>query len=112
MTASGQQHYRDKLLQLQAELQGLEKSLSEAGETVQLDQSRQGRLSRMDAMQGQQMALEVARRRKLQLAKIDGALKRIDAGEFGVCFGCGEAIDSRRLEADPTHTRCIACMES
>jgi DnaK suppressor protein len=77
--------------------------------TVELDQQRQGRLSRMDALQGQQMALEAERRSRVMLQRIDGALRRLEAGEFGDCFVCGEPIPDARLEADPTTTRCRAC---
>jgi len=102
---------RDKLIALQSELQELESHSDDASNTVVLDQSKVGRLSRMDAMQGQQMALEASRRRQLQLQKIEGALRRLDAGEYGYCFICHEEIDNRRLDADPTSTRCIACVD-
>ena len=102
---------RQKLLRLKSELLELGEKLRESSEPVELDQSRVGRLSRMDAMRAQQMALESARRRQHQLSKIEGALRRIDAGEFGDCFECGEEIDARRLCADPTITRCLACAE-
>ncbi|MES9991816.1 MAG: TraR/DksA C4-type zinc finger protein [Candidatus Thiodiazotropha sp.] len=103
---------RERLLQLQSELQAVDETSQAAGETVELDQSRVGRLSRMDALQAQQMAQETARRRQQQLTKIAGALQRIDAGGYGKCFVCKGAIDIRRLEADPTITRCIDCAES
>ena len=103
---------RQKLLALKAELQALEKTLGESSGTVELDQTRVGRLSRMDAMQAQQMALETARRRQHQLVKIEGALRRIESGDYGYCFICDEEIDSRRLAIDPTATRCIGCVDS
>ena len=103
--------YRVALLQLKAELLALEEASREGGETVELDQARVGRLSRMDAMQGQQMALETARRRQLQLKKIEGALQRIESGDFGECFVCGEPIDTRHLSIDPTLSRCMGCAE-
>lgn len=102
---------KQALLRLRSELQELGETLRESGETVELDQARVGRLSRMDAMQAQQMALEAARRRQNQLVAIDGALRRIEAGEYGDCFVCGEEIDIRRLSADPTLTRCMKCLE-
>lgn len=43
-------------------------------QVVELDQSRLGRLSRIDALQGQQMELETARRKQHQLQVIEGAL--------------------------------------
>jgi len=43
------------------------------------------------------------------LAAIDGALKRIDAGTFGICRTCGRPIGDKRLEALPYTTQCIDC---
>jgi DnaK suppressor protein len=76
---------------------------------VALDQASVGRLSRIDAIQGQQMALEAERRRRREIVRIDAALARIAAGEFGWCASCGEPIDAGRLDVDPTNPRCIAC---
>jgi len=90
-------------------LSEMSSSLEEAGKTVELDQTRMGRLSRMDAMQGQQMALETERRRKQKILAVDVALRRLDSGDFGLCTDCDEEINPRRLEADPTHTLCIDC---
>lgn len=111
MTADEINSIRERLLRLQAELKAVDETSQAAGETVELDQSRVGRLSRMDAMQAQQMAQETARRRQHQLVKIEGALLRIESGEYGYCFVCKEAIDTRRLNADPTLTRCVNCAE-
>ena len=111
MQASDLQAIRQKLLARQAELQALEESARGSADTVELDQSRQGRLSRMDALQGQQMALEAGRRRQLQLQAIAGALQRLETGEFGECFICGEEIGLARLNFDPTSTRCMNCVD-
>jgi len=111
MNAPELDRLKAQLLQLKADFEGLEDEAREANRPVKLDQSSVGRLSRMDAMQGQQMAKETARRRQHQLARIEGALERLDNGEFGDCFVCGTPIAVRRLEADPAATRCIGCME-
>jgi DnaK suppressor protein len=76
---------------------------------VQLDQTRIGRLSRMDAMQDQAMAIELERRREVELARIDSALERLADGEYGYCVTCGEAIEPRRLELDPAIPLCLGC---
>jgi DnaK suppressor protein len=102
---------RARLLELRSELEDLEQASHADTGPVELDQARVGRLSRMDAMQAQEMAQETARRRQRQLVEIDGALRRMDSGDFGYCFVCGEAIDIRRLEADPANTRCVGCAE-
>jgi DnaK suppressor protein len=90
----------------------MEETSREAGKPVELDQASVGRLSRIDAMQAQQMAQASERRRQQQLLKIEVALRRIETGEYGYCFVCGEEIDVRRLGVDPTNTRCIRCVEA
>ena len=76
---------------------------------VQLDQTRIGRLSRMDAVQDQAMAIEIERRREVEMARIDAALERLAEGEYGSCVTCGEAVEPQRLELDPATPLCLAC---
>ncbi|MGI9334077.1 MAG: TraR/DksA family transcriptional regulator, partial [Gammaproteobacteria bacterium] len=64
-------------------------SADEAASTVELDQTRVGRVSRIDALAQQAMSQETSRRRKLELNRIASALARIDAGEYGWCLKCG-----------------------
>lgn len=103
------EHIKAKLLARKAELEQLDESSADARKPVELDQTRTGRLSRMDALQGQAMAQATHRRREQELQRIEAALKRIDAGEFGECVHCGEAIAAKRLEFDPTTPLCIDC---
>lgn len=77
--------------------------------TVELDQTRTGRLSRMDALQGQAMAQAVSARARERLQRIAAALRRLDEGSYGDCVRCEEPIDPRRLRADPATLVCIAC---
>jgi DnaK suppressor protein len=102
--------WRQKLLDLKEELLALERETEDNSNTVELDQQRMGRLSRMDALQGQQMAQASERRRKDMITRIEGALRRIENGDYGTCFVCGEDIDTARLNIDPTATRCIDCV--
>lgn len=76
---------------------------------VELDQSQIGRLSRMDAMQIQEMALEQERRREIELQKIAAALQRIKEDEYGFCTHCGENISPKRLDFDPAVPLCVEC---
>lgn len=46
---------------------------------------------------------------RAELAQVVHALGRIDAGLYGTCEGCGEAIAPSRLRALPEATRCSAC---
>lgn len=104
-------HFRELLLQRQADLEALAETNDEASKTVDLDQTQVGRLSRMDAMQGQAMSLETKRRRKQELSRITQALNRLELGEYGECLKCGEDIAVGRLEVDPAATLCINCAQ-
>jgi DnaK suppressor protein len=44
-----------------------------------------------------------------ELAEVNHALEEIDAGRYGLCRDCGEAIAPARLQAMPFATRCVAC---
>ena len=78
---------------------------------VELDQQVQGRLSRMDAIQGQAMAQATRERRRLEIAQIEAALRRIEADEYGYCVSCGAEIGIKRLELNPAISRCIDCAD-
>lgn len=43
---------------------------------------------------------------------IEGALKTIDAGTYGICKYCKQPIDERRLVARPTSSSCIQCKKT
>lgn len=101
--------WRAKLLALQEELESVAATGDESAAVVELDQSKVGRLSRMDAMQSQAMAKASSNRRQTMLVKIRAALQRIEDDEFGFCRGCDEEINPKRLEFDPTALYCIEC---
>lgn len=100
---------RERLEQRRADLTAVADSAAEGRRPVELDQSRVGRLSRMDALQDQAMALETERRRANELRRIEAALARIDDGEYGYCLTCGETIGDKRLELDPATPTCVDC---
>jgi len=43
------------------------------------------------------------------LSEIDRALRRIDAGTYGICTSCGREIPVERLDAYPWASLCIGC---
>ncbi|MBL4837508.1 MAG: TraR/DksA C4-type zinc finger protein [Kordiimonadaceae bacterium] len=101
--------WHSRLIALKAELQALDKGTADARKTVELDQSKVGRLSRMDALQGQAMSNAVAARRQQALLRIDAAIERLKDGEFGYCIGCGDKVAAKRLQLDPAVATCTAC---
>ena len=50
-------------------------------------------------------------RETAELAIVQAALNRIDAGKYGLCVACGIEIPAARLHAAPEAARCIACQE-
>ena len=79
---------------------------------VELDQQSVGRLSRMDALQLQSMAVAREDRRRHRRDVIAATLKRMDDDDYGYCLVCGEDIPYKRLMADPAVTRCIYCQSN
>ncbi len=57
--------------------------------------------------------LNVARidRQVHALRDIEGAFRRLKAGDYGVCIDCGTDIGFARLQAYPTAKRCLVCQE-
>ncbi|MEV2274888.1 TraR/DksA C4-type zinc finger protein [Nocardiopsis sp. NPDC049922] len=45
------------------------------------------------------------------LAKSERAIERMDAGTYGVCESCGQAIGKARLQAFPRATLCVTCKQ-
>lgn len=43
------------------------------------------------------------------LKDIDGALKRMEEGTYGICKYCGEPIGEKRLQARPVASACVPC---
>ncbi|MCK5296533.1 MAG: TraR/DksA C4-type zinc finger protein [Alphaproteobacteria bacterium] len=102
--------YHRKLLETKrSELESLVSMAKDSTKTVELDQSCIGRLSRMDAMQRQSMALASEQKRKDELYRIELALKRIESGDYGYCINCDEPISKKRLEFNPAVLTCIDC---
>ncbi len=103
--ASMEQRLRD-------ELQRIAEAIADAGQSaaiVELDQSSVGRVSRIDALQQQAIAQAAGERLKLRQRKLEAALARLQAGNYGICCDCGGEVEARRLNADPATPFCGEC---
>lgn len=100
---------RARILEELHELAAASEATSGDREPIELDQQSVGRLSRMDALQGQAMATASQQRRKHRVVALEAALRRMDDGEYGYCVECGEPIAPRRLTIDPAAAKCIRC---
>jgi DnaK suppressor protein len=99
-------------LQLTSQQQALQIQLVEsddASKPVTLDQQSVGRVSRIDAIQQQQMASANRDQTIALLQEVDAALKRIESNEYGLCQMCDEPIALLRLQAQPHTANCIVC---
>lgn len=104
-------YFREKLIAMSDSNKTLTEQVGDAAQTVPLDQNSVGRLSRMDALQGQAMA-KASVDRQLALGQgIAKALLRIEENEYGRCQECDNFIALARLEIDPIAEFCITCAE-
>ena len=55
--------------------------------------------------------MAMVRRDVEEMREIDAAIGRIESGNYGDCFDCGEPIAAARLAAEPTATRCVRDQE-
>ncbi len=58
------------------------------------------------------MTVATLERERRTLEQIEGALRRIKSGEYGICASCGEAIPDARLKALPWARVCVRCAEN
>jgi DnaK suppressor protein len=105
-----------QLEQIRAELlqaaERLERSLKIGGRAarpVKLDQTSVGRLSRIDALQNQQMSQGLQARENARYAQVLEALRRLERDGYGRCTGCERPIPFERLLVFPETLRCAGC---
>ncbi|GBD84692.1 general stress protein 16O [bacterium BMS3Abin02] len=53
--------------------------------------------------------LSLVRNTRELLAQVEDALRRLDAGTYGICVDCGKRIPAARLTALPYTTLCVEC---
>lgn len=108
--SDGQQsELADALRALETELQSALDLATDGSKPVQLDQQSVGRVSRMDAMQQQQLAASSRRSVELRLRQVRAALSALDEDTYGLCKLCEEPIGYRRLKARPETPLCLGC---
>jgi len=99
---------RGDLDRARGELEAMLDRTAEGARPVDLDEPI-GRLSRMEAMQQQQMTKASQRSAQVRHDLVMSALAAIDAERYGDCRRCEEPIGWRRLKARPESAFCLAC---
>lgn len=103
--------FRERLLDAKASAEALLGRTATDAQPVEASGSTIGRLSRIDAIQMQAMSDMSRRQLEIRLQQIQGALAALDAGKYGICRHCKEAIRLQRLEALPEAPFCMECQE-
>lgn len=111
MEKSAQEAFRPVIGARLAEIEVELADLSESTRPIPPDVAV-GRLSRLDSMQMQQMALAGKRRLEEQRGRLHEAFRRIDAGNYGVCLRCGADIALERLQHQPDAVVCMPCLNA
>ena len=109
LSAAETAQLHEMLLRLRTDLREQLAIGSSASDVVTLDQSKVGRVSRMDAMQQQHMAMSTRNKTQLRLRRVEVALTAIADDDYGYCRRCEESIGFPRLQAQPETPLCIAC---
>lgn len=106
MTKAELKSFRRILEGRQVELAGRDYGLS----AVAIERSPD-ELDRIQDGQERELALGTLDRNSRFMREVREALQRMDAGTFGLCTGCEEDIEPKRLAAIPWASACIACQE-
>ena len=97
--------------QIQAEVQGKMRDVRAAGEGGKLNDVFDAvESSEADIQEDIEFAL--IQMKSETLNKINDALARLEQGDYGYCFDCGEEIAEKRLRALPFAVRCKDCEEA
>jgi DnaK suppressor protein len=111
MLSDGQR--RELRERIETDLQALEseiEALEAACEPIAPDCSL-GRLTRLEAMQEQQVSRHMLKESNIRRNKLRYALGKIDAPEYGICIECEEAIPFERLLLMPETSKCVVCAQ-
>jgi len=68
-----------------------------------------GRLTRMEAMNEQEVIQKILNETILRETRLRNALSRIDSEMFGVCIECDEEIGFERMKIRPESVKCVDC---
>jgi DnaK suppressor protein len=105
LTGAQRHQLQQQLENLRAELEAMLIATREGVRPVDLEQPI-GRLSRLDAMQQQQMAQASRSALEIRLRQVQVALHNED---YGICKECEEPIGFPRLKARPETPFCRSC---
>ncbi len=98
----------DKRRELTMALADLIRDVRARSESTRVSDGQDG----VDAEHRDDLDLALLQMRGETLARIDAALRRLEAGTYGICGDCDQPIASERLRALPFAARCRPCEEA
>lgn len=109
------EHFRARLETEKAELEAAlatvgRRNPSNPGDWEPLPQATGQEADPVDAaelIEGYEDNTAILKDLEIQYQAVLGALTRVEAGTYGVCNVCGEAIAPARLEANPSASTCV-----
>jgi len=108
MSPAEKQDIKNHILQNLTEMESQIDQLQEKLKPIAPDCSL-GRLTRMEAMNEQEVSQRILEETLLRQTRLRNALSRIDSEMFGVCIECEEEIGIGRMTVRPESVRCIDC---
>lgn len=109
------ERFQKRLDRERERLEDVIRELDAEREEVRLSETSSERSPDPNTAEGGSLAFELEKELSLEqnardlLDKVMEAIERIEAGSYGVCSDCGEAIPVARLDALPYATRCVDC---
>ena len=102
-----------RLSDIKTEIENIKKNIASFKKLTQpiAPDNAIGRLTRMEAINSKSINEAALSKLKYTLSKLERALIKIDATEFGLCSECEEPIPFARLMIMPEADLCVQCAE-
>ena len=101
---------RERLLSQRQEIQDLYKHDLRIGQQSS-DGASEDIVDRANNAYQREFMFNLSGGERRMLRQVEGALDRLDQGEYGICDHCREPIGSKRLKAVPWARYCVDCQE-
>jgi len=111
MRAKEKKNFRNKLLEKRAELISVVQKTEEYGRQAHSEPVGMDLADKASSSYTKELMFSKSDSDRQLLQEVVDALRRLDDGEFGECMNCGEAVETKRLEAVPWSPFCLSCQE-
>ncbi|MEE8201750.1 MAG: TraR/DksA C4-type zinc finger protein [Candidatus Acidoferrales bacterium] len=103
------EHYKKKLEIKREELQRMMATAEEEGRAA--DEATQDIADKASNSYTKEFLFSQSNNERFILEQVEKALRRLQQDDYGLCLGCQEEIQQKRLEAVPWTSHCLPCQE-